>query len=1103
MNRIVEAMQGSLTESWGEPVDITEFLTDSTGFFNTTGLGAFTQVWDRSDGRYRPVYTNEAELKIIRAMSWLLVEKVPMAQAWVNRLLDYTIGTGFDWTIKCDDKRLEKAVQAYVRECLDTSKWSSELERETMVREVSEGEFSGELIYDNGQCMLVAREADELTEPAAKRELEDWLRIEFDASWTFGVLTKKSVPEKHYGYHFVKNAAGTDWDYVPAERVVFWKRNVRQRAKRGYSDFYKPHLYLLRADRVLTNTAEGAATQAAIAYIVEHSEGTQRQADNIVKKFAPLTGRVDPMTGLSQRKRRMLPGTRLDVPAGQNYKAGLLGSNNSDIYISVMESALRLAGTVHAFPEGMLTGSYENNNLASAIVAEGPFVQGRIAEQTQRKERMREMILKIVKLGANNRRFGVYGYATWEAIQDLLTIEVIPPKIIPLDPIKHTQALAMQRDKGWVSDKTAMNELGRDIDTETANGLKVAGAEQQAGTGAQPGVQAGNVATKTGQETGSNAGNVATPEVQISSNWQGLSRLQWNRNRRAMADVLADFMAGKTTRQVASVLLKSIGMDDKSIEAILTDAEDGSIDDPIPLTEAERKTLGKPFRTPGGPKKFSVYVKNDKGNVVKVNFGDPKMRIKRQNAGSRRGFRARHNCQDPGPRWKARYWSCRFWSRPSVTKLLKESFSGEYTWDGRTFVRESWLYRQNPRLLEVRDGDGDGKINDGKPSEAPAEKKRKAAQPKSKPKAQKFAVADYSGDRFLKLNKALRTGESLDSSDQTLVRNLDAHLASSPKHKGVTFRVIEDPDGAIAKTIQAGGSFTDKAFASTSTSIPSFVSKGQIAFQVVGKNGVDISSDSLNPGEKEVLFPRNTRFKVVKTKTNEYGALVAILQEIGGQTESLDQDLYGKFERLVEAKDGDGDGLIDDGKPSEAPAEKKDRKRSSANPKVFDWAKNKFGDDEKAENFAKWFGDSKVVDSEGNPLIVYHGTDKEFEEFKPSEKGMLGKGIYSSAKKEDYGTYSAYAKKENAAVMPLYVKLENPHIAIAGKPDTFDAKPENDGTIMIDSRTKAIVWAVAKNPNQVKSAIGNKGTFNTDSNKITESLTGRQKAMLERWKDYP
>ena len=79
---------------------------------------------------------------------------------------------------------------------------------------------------------------------------------------------------------------------------------------------------------------------------------------------------------------------------------------------------------------------------------------------------------------------------------------------------------------------------------------------------------------------------------------------------------------------------------------------------------AEQKTgkkLNKPFRTPGGPKKFSVYVKNDKGNVVKVNFGDPNMRIKKSNPKRRKSFRARHNCANPGPRHKARYWSCRKW----------------------------------------------------------------------------------------------------------------------------------------------------------------------------------------------------------------------------------------------------------------------------------------------------------------------------------------------------------------------------------------------------------------------------------------------------------
>ena len=73
------------------------------------------------------------------------------------------------------------------------------------------------------------------------------------------------------------------------------------------------------------------------------------------------------------------------------------------------------------------------------------------------------------------------------------------------------------------------------------------------------------------------------------------------------------------------------------------------------------KKLNKPFRTPGGPKKFSVYVKNEKGNVVKVEFGDPNMTIKKHIPARRKSFRARHNCDNPGPKWKARYWSCKAW----------------------------------------------------------------------------------------------------------------------------------------------------------------------------------------------------------------------------------------------------------------------------------------------------------------------------------------------------------------------------------------------------------------------------------------------------------
>lgn len=75
--------------------------------------------------------------------------------------------------------------------------------------------------------------------------------------------------------------------------------------------------------------------------------------------------------------------------------------------------------------------------------------------------------------------------------------------------------------------------------------------------------------------------------------------------------------------------------------------------------QGKKVTLNNPVR--GGTKKFYVYVKNEKGNVVKVSFGDPNMEIKRDDPKRRASFRARHGCDNPGPKWKARYWSCYQW----------------------------------------------------------------------------------------------------------------------------------------------------------------------------------------------------------------------------------------------------------------------------------------------------------------------------------------------------------------------------------------------------------------------------------------------------------
>ena len=145
---------------------------------------------------------------------------------------------------------------------------------------------------------------------------------------------------------------------------------------------------------------------------------------------------------------------------------------------------------------------------------------------------------------------------------------------------------------------------------------------------------------------------------------------------------------------------------------VLEEEMNEDIDD-IDYSEAEKKTLNKPFRLPSGSKKkFGVYVKNPKGNVVMVKFGDPNMEIKRDDPDRRRNFRARHQCDtNPGPKHKARYWSCRFWSKKPVSKMTSseavawddEEILSEWSWDDADFADQQDLLNSLPFLAEVKE----------------------------------------------------------------------------------------------------------------------------------------------------------------------------------------------------------------------------------------------------------------------------------------------------------------------------------------------------------------------------------------------------------------
>lgn len=141
-------------------------------------------------------------------------------------------------------------------------------------------------------------------------------------------------------------------------------------------------------------------------------------------------------------------------------------------------------------------------------------------------------------------------------------------------------------------------------------------------------------------------------------------------------DALYDLMtarspAGQMVQKIANDIAINYQLRDDDHEELLSRVMDHLVDQfgeqdlPLrPMDEAEyqgRKVpLGKPMR--GDVKKFKVYVKDPStGNIKKVNFGDPNMRIKKNIPGRRKNFRARHRCATPGPRTKARYWSCRMW----------------------------------------------------------------------------------------------------------------------------------------------------------------------------------------------------------------------------------------------------------------------------------------------------------------------------------------------------------------------------------------------------------------------------------------------------------
>lgn len=478
----------SMQESaWGDVVPFAEYPQFDLQGGGTTVPMPFTTIDDRADGRCRPLYETEIDLSRQRALSRNLSAITPIKEAAFEQLKRHTFGEGI--TVKVSARKGQEVpagvverVQRLVDEFLDTNDVINGLDVELHDRSREDGEALGWLQWKRGKSRLTIPEPDQLTQPAESGALSDWLNSHlgidcsaFVPSWSFGVLTDQADCSTPLAYYFAHDSGGRDWDIVPASEVVHIKRNVPRKAKRGVGDMITGVGDLAKEAKLATNMVTGAALQAAIAWIEELAPGTtQSQADGIGK--TDLLGQKPTNIGNGggwrpTKAQHYGAGSIIRPSAGRKYQPGPMGAERNSNFELAAKYILRRCGIRWSMPEYMISGDASNGNYASLLVAESPFVKARQADQKFYGSALRQLLWKAIDQAWRHGVLDAIGLSISE-LRQLLEVAVTFPEVATRDQKALAERLSIEKAQGWVSDQTAMTELGRDPDAERAQGAK-------------------------------------------------------------------------------------------------------------------------------------------------------------------------------------------------------------------------------------------------------------------------------------------------------------------------------------------------------------------------------------------------------------------------------------------------------------------------------------------------------------------------------------------------------------------------------------------------------------------------------------------------------
>lgn len=498
-------------------------------------LSAISVAADRRYGAYWPFFRTWNDLALLRGASRILFQTCGLARGAVSGLTSYIIGEGS--TTRAAPKKdcplgLAEAVQDVLDENCKVNGWAG-LEQEALRRDVRDGEwYLRDFAQDSGLTLTRTVGPEQLIQPA-NSSLEEW---------SFG--KKNPIGEQHdvqtvLAYHVCYDGDNTHGAIVSAEEMYGHTCNVDRDVKRGIPDLaYDVYDFLKVASRLIENMGEGSAIQAAIAQIRQWDAPVAAdQATDFADSEADYT-QTNPWTGSTQNVRQIRPGTIEDIPKGMTYVPPPFAQGSS-AYIEVEQAVLRAVAVTWNAPEWLTSGDASNNNYASSLTAESPFIKYCLRRQGEYKTCFTEARWRALRnyceaKGGITANGSKYSFAD---VQKYVDIQLEYPSAEVRNRLEEAQANSIRVQGRWKSPQTVCQEEGGDWEQELANM-----EEFDAQMGQQGPPLPDDLGGDAGGDLGGGNSPTTTGDTSLRATVGGLN---------AIASLQSDYYAGKVPREAA------------------------------------------------------------------------------------------------------------------------------------------------------------------------------------------------------------------------------------------------------------------------------------------------------------------------------------------------------------------------------------------------------------------------------------------------------------------------------------------------------------------------------------------------------------------------